>query len=64
VPRDQFLALQRLVGGGSSALLPQNVTVRAFIVRGKNLRPLDPSGLCDPYIKVELAVGRSVHLCH
>ena len=54
MPRDQFLALQRLVGGGPSALLPQEITVRAFVVRGKGLRPLDPSGLCDPYLRVEL----------
>ena len=53
-PREEFLALQRLIGGGPAALLPQNVLVRAFVVRGKNLRPLDPSGLCDPYLKVEL----------
>ena len=46
MPRKQFLALQRLIGGGPSALLPQEITVRAFVVRGKDLRPLDPSGLC------------------
>ena len=54
MPRKQFLALQRLIGGGPSALLPQEITVRAFVVRGKDLRPLDPSGLCDPYLRVEL----------
>lgn len=54
LPREHFLSLQRLVGGGPAALLPQNIIVRAFVVRGKNFRPMDPSGLCDPYLKVEL----------
>ena len=58
MPRDQFLALQRLIGGGPSALAPQEVAVRAYVIRGKNLRPLDPSGLCDPYLKIELAGTR------
>ena len=58
MPRDQFLALQRLIGGGPSALAPQEVAVRAYVLRGKNLRPLDPSGLCDPYLKVELSGTR------
>jgi len=58
MPRDQFLALQRLIGGGPSALAPQEVAVRAYVIRGKNLRPLDPSGLCDPYLKVELSGTR------
>ena len=58
MPRDQFLALQRLIGGGPSALAPQEVAVRAYVIRGKNLRPLDPSGLCDPYLKVDLAGTR------
>ena len=58
MPRDRFLALQRLIGGGPSALAPQEVAVRAYVLRGKNLRPLDPSGLCDPYLKVELSGTR------
>ena len=58
MPRDQFLALQRLIGGGPSALAPQEVAVRAYVIRGKNLRPLDPSGLCDPYLKIELSGTR------
>ena len=40
MPREDFLALQRLIGGGPAALLPQNILVRAFVVRGKS--PLDP----------------------
>jgi hypothetical protein len=54
MPLADFKKLQRLIGGGSKALLPQSVIVRAFVVRGKNIRPLDPSGLCDPYMKVDL----------
>lgn len=54
MPLTDFKKLQRLIGGGSKALLPQSVIVRAFVVRGKNIRPLDPSGLCDPYMKVDL----------
>ena len=54
MPLKDFKKLQRLIGGGSKALLPQSVIVRAFVVRGKNIRPLDPSGLCDPYMKVDL----------
>jgi hypothetical protein len=38
--------------------LQRYIMVRAFVVRGKNLRPLDPSGLCDPYLKA----GRCVHV--
>jgi hypothetical protein len=39
-------------------LAPQEVAVRAYVIRGKNLRPLDPSGLCDPYLKIELSGSR------
>ena len=34
MPRKQFLALQRLIGGGRF-LSPQEITVRAFVVRGR-----------------------------
>ena len=43
---------------GSSAAAAdaaQEVQVRAYVVRGKNIRPIDPNGLCDPYIKANLA---------
>jgi hypothetical protein len=54
-PDEQWQALRRLIGGGGAALAPQEVQVRAYVVRGKNIRPIDPNGLCDPYIKANLA---------
>ena len=51
VKKEDFADLQRLVSGQMDS---SRITVRTTIIRGKNMRPLDLSGLCDPYVRIEL----------
>ena len=48
--KDEFLNTQRIAGGGNMANPPTEVTVRVYVIRGRDLRTSDPTGLCDPYL--------------
>ena len=50
--KDEFLELQRIAGGGELASAPTEITVRVYVIRGRDLRTSDPTGLCDPYLIV------------
>ena len=52
VKKEDFDELQRIAGGGPLAAPPTEVTVRIYVIRGRDLRTNDPSGLCDPYLQV------------
>ena len=52
--KEELLETQRLAGGGDLAAPPTEVTIRLYAIRGRDLRTSDPSGLCDPYLVVNL----------
>ena len=60
ISEDEFLKIQKQAGGYVNANQPmmgeqpRPVTVRAYVIRGKGLRPIDQSGLCDPYLVVSV----------
>ena len=60
ISEEEFLRIQKQAGGylnDNQPMMgeqPRPVTVRAYVIRGKDLRPIDQSGLCDPYLVVSV----------
>jgi hypothetical protein len=60
ISEEEFLKIQKQAGGyvnDNQPLMgeqPRPVTVRVYVIRGKDLRPIDQSGLCDPYLVVSV----------
>ena len=60
IPDEEFSKIKKQAGGylnDNQPLMgeqPRPVTVRAYVIRGKGLRPIDQSGLCDPYLQLSV----------
>lgn len=60
MPLKEFTEAQRVAGGGEYSQPPSEVTVRIYVIRGRDLRTSDPTGLCDPYLLVNQRGVRKV----